>query len=105
MFEIGAKFVSGWESDNKKEKSAPASDRVLPPERHRLRIYREKRRGKTVTLCGPFALDKEAAKKLLSELKKALGTGGTFRSGELELQGECSDALRNALKKRGFGFR
>ncbi len=105
MFEMGAKFESGWESDNKKEKPARASDKALPPEKHRLRFSREKRRGKVVTLCGPFVLEKKAIKKLLTELKKELGTGGTFRGDELELQGECSDALRNALEKRGFGLR
>ena len=102
---MGAKFESGWKSDNKKGKPAKAADTVLPPESHNLRIYREKRRGKVVTLCGPFALSPKERKALLAALKKALGTGGTLRGDELELQGECSDTLRNALKRRGFGFR
>ncbi len=105
MFEMGAKFESAWESENKKRKPAQSSGEILPPEKHHLRFSREKRRGKVVTLCGPFSLDKKEGKNLLAALKKELGTGGTFRGENLELQGECADALRKALGKRGFRFR
>jgi len=107
MFEMGAKFDEGWKSDNKKEKklAAQTPGKTLPPECHRLRFCREKRRGKVVTVCKPFALEKGEIKKLLTALKKELGTGGTVRGDTLEFQGDCADSLRRALSRRGFGFR
>jgi translation initiation factor 1 len=105
MFEMGAKIGSGWTSDNKKKAKPDPSQKVLPPERHSLKIYREKRRGRWVTLCGPFSLSKEETRRLLSSLRKELGCGGTFKKEMLELQGDRERALRTALKDRGFLFK
>ena len=105
MFDIGAKFDDDWQSDNKKRTRQPTSSESLPPERHRLRINRERRRGKWVTLCGPFSLNSAQCKALLKAIKKELGTGGTWKEEVLEIQGDRSDALKKALKSRDFRFR
>ena len=104
MFEMGAKFEEGWKSNNKKKKSPSAESASLPPERHRLRIRREKRRGRWVTLCGPFSLEKKERKALLGELKKELGAGGTWKEEILEIQGDREEELKKALRKRGYLF-
>ncbi len=104
MFEMGAKFEDGWQSDNKKKKSPGTESASLPPERHRLRIRWEKRRGRWVTLCGPFSLEKKERKMLLGELKKELGAGGTWKEETLELQGDREEELKRALWKRGYLF-
>ena len=106
MFEMGAKFDDTWQSDNKnqaKKKRTPAESQS--PERHRLWIQREKRRGKWVTLCGPFSLAADNGKTLLKALKKELGAGGTWKETTLEIQGDKGEALKSALKRRGFRFR
>ncbi len=106
LFEMGAKLSDGWESDNrtKKEKSK-VSQEVLPPEKHRLFLSREKRRGKWVSSVGPFAMPKAQLQSLLKRLKGTLGTGGTLREDRLEFQGDLGERLREALQKEGFRFR
>jgi translation initiation factor 1 len=102
MFEIGAKIEDGWSCDNKEARGPARTKPSLPPEKHSLKVRLEKRRGKWVTLCGPFMLPREEKARLLSSLKKELGCGGTFKEETLELQGKRSEELRQALKQRGF---
>jgi len=106
MFEIGAKFDEGWHSDNRKgKKQTTGKAASLPPEKHRLSLSREKRRGKWVTGVGPFQLGKGELQALLKALKKELGCGGTLRKDRLELQGDLGGVLRDALGRRGYRFR
>jgi translation initiation factor 1 len=106
MFEIGAKFDEGWSSDNRDGKRGEEpSGKRLPPERHRLSLSREKRRGKWITGAGPFHLQKEELRALLKTLKKELGCGGTLREDRLELQGDIGRTLRDALERRGYRFK
>ncbi len=105
MFEIGAKFEDGWISDNKKKGITPKLQNTLSPAKHQLKLRKEKRRGKIVTICGSFSLDSKQSKELLSSLKKDLGVGGTIRGDEMEFQGECGDKLKLLLQKRGFHFK
>jgi translation initiation factor 1 len=97
-------FDEGWEADNKAKLEVP-SRQTLPPAEHRLVFRREKRRGKPVTLVGEFFLENDEAKALLKRIKKRLGSGGTFKEGWMELQGEKADALRPLLEAEGFRFK
>ncbi|WP_457607389.1 translation initiation factor [Nitratifractor sp.] len=105
LFEIGAKLEEGWSADNRGKNDAESERETLPPSRHRLWFSREKRRGKWVTLCGPFFLEKGETAALLKRLKKRLGTGGTMKGETMEFQGEIGERLREALEAEGFGFR
>jgi translation initiation factor 1 len=106
VFEIGAKFDDGWESDNRKGKGEATSNGApLPPDRHRLHLSREKRRGKWVSGVGPFRMKRAELQRLLKALKKELGCGGTLREDRLELQGDIGNLLRSALERRGFRFK
>lgn len=59
--------------------------------------------GKTVSvLTGKPTLLPDQAENLLARLKKDLGRGGRFHQGELVLQGEPSDQLRQILTQLGF---
>jgi len=97
-------FGEGWEADNRAEPES-ASKETLPPQKHRLVLKKEKRRGKTVTLAGEFFLPKEEEKVVLGRVKKRLGCGGTLKEGWLEVQGEKREALRQALEAEGFLFK
>lgn len=67
----------------------------------RLRIRLEKRRyGKPVTVVEGFE-DVDLA-GLASELKGALGTGGTVAGDAIELQGDHADRVPALLRERGF---
>jgi translation initiation factor 1 len=100
---IGSDLGNGWAEVQ--ETKAAVSDELLPPEKHLLVFKREKRRGKTVTLVGPFALPKEEADALLKRLKKKLGSGGSYKAPWMEFQGECSDKLRGLLAEETFRFK
>jgi translation initiation factor 1 len=105
MFEIGAKFDDGWESDNRRRSEKPGDGTIIPPERHRLWINRERRRGKRVTLCGPFTLSSDERKALLKMIKKELGTGGAWKKEVLVVQGDRPDALKALLERHKFRFK
>ncbi|WP_300368687.1 translation initiation factor [Hydrogenimonas sp.] len=94
----------GWEADNK---AVPADlpKETLPPEKHRLVFRREKRKGKPVTLVGEFFLDRVDEKSLLKGVRKSLGSGGTFKKGWMELQGDRAEQLRVLLEKEGYRFK
>jgi len=98
---IGAQFESGWRQVDDAPEAAPAE--MLEPAKHRLKFKKEKRRGKTVTLAGPFAMEAEAVQELLGRLKKRLGCGGTFKEGWMEFQGDIESRLRPFLADEGFG--
>nr|WP_276261642.1 translation initiation factor [Haloglomus sp. DT116] len=67
----------------------------------RLRIRLENRRyGKPVTIVEGF--DDTDLDALASELKGALGTGGTTTDGTIELQGDHVDRVPALLHERGF---
>jgi len=100
---IGADLGSGWSEVAEREAEAPAE--LLSPEKHFLVFKREKRRGKTVTLVGPFALEKHAAEALLKGLKKKLGSGGSYKAPWMEFQGECAEKLRVSLEADAFRFK
>lgn len=100
---IGAKFEDEWavvdgvKCLNKKE--------ILEPQKHQLHFRREKRRGKVVTLVGPFSLAKEEQTRILKLLKKKLGCGGTMNEAFMEFQGEMQEKLRSVLATLDFKFK
>jgi translation initiation factor 1 len=69
-----------------------------------VRILRDKkgRGGKTVTVIAGVPGSPSELEKLLSELKRLCGTGGTLRGELVEIQGDHRTRLRDELTKRGF---
>jgi len=68
----------------------------------KIRVTTDKKRyGKIVTLISGF--DKGVdVKKLAKSLKNELACGGTFHEGSVELQGEHTKKVKQALVKLGF---
>lgn len=77
-------------------RQAPGSGRAF------LRLERKGRGGKTVTIAGGLALSDDQLRRLLKELQKACGTGGTVKDHCLELQGDCREKVRPLLSQRGY---
>lgn len=73
-----------------------------PPAKQLARLRLEKRRGKAVTVVGGLVLTEAERKGLLKELKARCGAGGTIKDGELEIQGDQREAVRELLAARGF---
>ncbi len=108
LFEMGADFSDGWESDNKKKNNATKTSHckeILSPEKHQLHFSKEKRRGKVVTIVKPFCLKSNELKNLLKTIKKKLGTGGTVKDNTLEFQGELQTPLRTTLETLNYRFK
>jgi translation initiation factor 1 len=103
-FQIGADFDdSEWNVVSEKRKSTFSE--ILEPSKHQLVFHKEKRRGKVVTMVGPFSLEKETLKTLLKTIKKKLGCGGTVSEDFLEFQGDIQPKLREQLEALEYRFK
>jgi translation initiation factor 1 len=100
---IGASFDAGWQQVE--EVSEQPETAILEPSKHRLVFKMEKRRGKPVTLTGPFSLEKKDADALVKRLKKKLGCGGSYKEGWMEFQGDIAPKLHPLLSDAGFGLK
>jgi translation initiation factor 1 len=102
LFDLGASWGDGWRLEEEKSSKIFI---LLEPSAHKLVFQKEKRRGKAVTLVGPFSLSDEDGQKALSTLKKSLACGGTYKEGWMEFQGDIAPKVRLQLEKMGFGFK
>lgn len=75
-----------------------------PPKQQTARIWRDRKRrkGKTVTVVGGLQHDPATFEDLLKTLKKSLGAGGTFKDGEIEIQGDHREAVAAFFVKLGY---
>lgn len=82
--------------------SCKATTTELPkgPQTAKLRL--EKRCGKPVTVIYGWQLSDAEGKELLRGLKTRCGAGGTFKGGELELQGDQRESIKVFLLEKGF---
>jgi translation initiation factor 1 len=62
----------------------------------------EKRNGKPVTIVEGFEGSDNDLKALVKTLKVKLGVGGSFRDGEMLIQGDYRDKVMALLKADGF---
>jgi len=100
---IGASFEDEWKVVEGKK--VLNKQELLAPEKHFLVFKFEKRKGKPVTLIGPFQIKKDEANVLLKKIKKALGSGGAYKEEFMEFQGDCKERLRELFGKEGFRFK
>ena len=77
-----------------------------PAKAHTLRLGRETkgRRGKGVTLISEFpnTMNESDREQLATTLKSRCGTGGTYKDGVIEIQGDQRDRLTTELEKMGY---
>lgn len=79
------------------KKSRPQGDGIV-------RIHKETkgRKGKGVSIIKGLDLDDAPLKLLAAELKKSCGCGGSVKDGEIEIQGDMRDKIKQLLEKKGF---
>ncbi len=72
-----------------------------------VRIRRETkgRKGKGVTTVSGIDLPEPDLKTLAKQLKQKCSTGGTVKSGVIEMQGDHRDLLKKELEKRGHNVK
>ncbi|AAU38078.1 MULTISPECIES: stress response translation initiation inhibitor YciH [Basfia] len=69
-----------------------------------VRIHRQTsgRKGAGISLIVGLDLPDDELKKLAAELKKRCGCGGSIKDGNIEIQGEKRDLLKQLLEQKGF---
>ncbi len=87
------------------EEPAPAAD-VKAAAKCKLTIAIEKkgRGGKTATIISGFTESHDEIAALAARLKSKLGTGGSARGGEILIQGDRREQVREFLTKAGYRF-
>lgn len=95
---------SSEQGDRRKTSQSQSVGKSLPPPQQIIYLHRESkgRGGKTVTLVKGLVLSEEDLKSLTKQLKQICGTGGTFKDGLIEIQGEHRERIAEALKKLGY---
>jgi translation initiation factor 1 len=68
----------------------------------RVLLDRKGRKGKSVTLIQGLTLTMAQAEQLAKTLKGALGTGGTVKEGQIEIQGDHRSKIVDLLQKQGY---
>jgi translation initiation factor 1 len=68
----------------------------------RLRMEKQGRGGKMVTVIDGLPRNSGFLKELVQDLKRACGTGGAVRDGAIELQGDLRERVRSLLQSKGF---
>lgn len=71
----------------------------------KLRIEKSGRNGKTVTVVDGLPKNAEFLARLLSDLKRACGAGGSAAESALEIQGDQRERVRALLVARGFAVK
>ena len=62
----------------------------------------EKRKGKPTTIISGYEGEDEDFKLLAKEIKSKLAVGGSFKDGEIILQGDYRDKIMKLLQEKGF---
>ena len=68
----------------------------------RLRIEKNGRGGKTVTVVSGFVGKEEDLKELARLLKTRCGVGGSCKEGEIIIQGDFKNRIIDILKQEGY---
>jgi translation initiation factor 1 len=84
-------------------------EHTIEPTSHHLHMQQEplickfeKRNGKPVTIIEGYLGSDDDFKILSKEIKTKLGVGGSFRGGEMLIQGDYRDKIMSLLKDKGF---
>lgn len=77
---------------------------TLPPQKQRLRVSldRRHRAGKTVTLVSGFVGTDNDLQSLGKMLKNKCGVGGSAKDGEIIIQGDQMEKVRQTLSNAGY---
>ena len=71
----------------------------------KMRLEKNNRGGKTVTVLFELPNNEAYFSDLTRQLKNHLGTGGTFKNGRIEIQGDHKARLQIYLEKMGFNVK
>jgi len=101
-----------WTSDHEEAKRLRESGRLddaidAEPSKQTIRVAldRKRRAGKSVTVASGFEHTPPTLAALATSLKKACGSGGTAKDGEIEIQGDHVARVAGELRRLGYKVR
>ena len=87
----------------------PSPEEAIEEVAHELYVQKEpmickfeKRKGKATTIIEGYEGTDEDFKILAKEIKSKLAVGGTFKDGEIIIQGDYRDRIMKMLQDKGF---
>lgn len=92
----------GWPEHDCKCSTRNATAAVPAKIVAKLRLEKQGRGGKAVTVVYDLPNNETFLKELSQDLKRACGTGGTVAENTVELQGDLRDRVRELLSKKGW---
>lgn len=84
-------------AEEKPKSERPKGDGIV-----RIRRETSGRKGKGVSVVTGLDLDDSELTKLAAELKKKCGCGGAVKEGNIEIQGDKRDVIKQHLETKGF---
>lgn len=84
------------------EEEKPKTERPKGDGIVRIRRETSGRKGKGVCVVTGLDLDDAELTKLAAELKKKCGCGGAVKDGDIEIQGDKRDLLKQLLEAKGY---
>ena len=90
------------EPEPEAEAPAPSSQKTTKCAPLEIVFERKGRAGKCATIVAGFTIADSEVAALAADIKKALGTGGSARGGEILIQGDRRDDVRRVLLAKGF---
>ena len=98
----GVVYSTSNEFDYEYQKNEEAA--TLPPQQQNLKVFLDKngRAGKQVTLVTGFIGSTTDIETLTKTLKSKCGVGGSFKDGEIIIQGDVRDKVITVLVKEGY---
>ena len=97
-------IVYSTNPDMQYETDVVEEEETLPPSKQKLRIMLDKRnrKGKEVTLVTGFVGSDDDLKDLARSLKTKCGVGGSARGGEILIQGDFRQRVKDLLSAEGY---
>ena len=96
VFSTNPDFAYQDDSQQPMDSLAPGQQKL------RLRIEKNGRGGKTVTVVSGFVGKEEELKELARMLKTRCGVGGSCKEGEIIIQGDFKNRIIDILKQEGY---
>lgn len=100
-------IVYSTNSDFVYETNAAEELETPTPSKQKLKVVidRKQRKGKSVVLITGFIGKDDDLENLAKELKTKCGTGGSAKDGEIIIQGEMIDKVKDYLRTKGYGVK
>ena len=90
------------EEENKEITIEEVKSKYLQPTPLTIVTDRKGRNGKTATIIEGFTIQQEEVEEFARKLKQKLGLGGSVREGEILIQGDYKEGVKNLLQQFGF---